>query len=318
MVQLESCNAVLVCAMDLTIHAQAEAQLRESEQNFRRLFESMTDVYYRTDSLGVVQMVGPGVRRVLGYEPHEIIGRTAEAYYPSPADRDALKRAIMEHGEVTDFSGQMVRKDGRIIDISISSHIFHDEHNNFAGVEGIYRDVTDRKTLERELRLLASTDSLTGVANRRAFFEQAEKIFNGCNRYQETMAILMLDLDHFKLINDRHGHAIGDNVLIRFAETVEGELRDTDCIGRLGGEEFCITLRQVTYDEASNVSKRILDQVRALVLESNSGETFGVTVCIGLALHKSTDKELKHLLDRADKALYEAKYSGRDRVICAT
>ena len=176
-IQLESCDAILICGMDLTMHSQAEAQLRESEQNFRRLFESMTDVYYRTDTRGVVQMVGPGVRRVLGYEPHEIIGRTAEAYYPSPADRDALKRAIMERGEVTDFSGQMVRKDGRIIDISISSHIYHDENNNFAGIEGIYRDVMDRKMLERELRLLASTDSLTGVANRREFFEQAEKVF---------------------------------------------------------------------------------------------------------------------------------------------
>ena len=135
-IEWDGAPAVLMCGMDMTHQSEIEAQLRESEQNFRRLFENMQDVYYRTDAQGIVQHVGPGVRRVLGYEPHEIEGRTAESYYPQSKDRDAFKAAIMEHGEVSDFPGQMVRRDGTVIDISISSHALYDYAGNFAGVEG--------------------------------------------------------------------------------------------------------------------------------------------------------------------------------------
>jgi len=161
-VEWDQAPAVLMCGLDMTHQSEIEAQLRESEQNFRRLFENMQDVYYRTDAQGVVRHVGPGVRRVLGYEPHEIEGRTAESYYPSSSDREAFKAAILEHGEVSDFPGQMVRRDGTVIDISISSHALYDHAGSFAGVEGIYRDVTQRKNLERELQRLATTDMLTG------------------------------------------------------------------------------------------------------------------------------------------------------------
>eukprot|EP01030_Chromulinospumella_sphaerica_P002213 gene2213-2167_t len=132
-IEWDGAPAVLMCGMDMTHQSEIEAQLRESEQNFRRLFDNMQDVYYRTDAQGIVQHVGPGVRRVLGYEPHEIEGRTAESYYPQSKDRDAFKAAIMEHGEVSDFPGQMVRRDGTVIDISISSHALYDHAGNFAG-----------------------------------------------------------------------------------------------------------------------------------------------------------------------------------------
>ncbi len=173
-VVFEGQPGVLLSAMEVGADNTTGDRLRRSEEHFRRLFENMQDVYYRTDAQGVVRLVGPGVRRVLGFEPHEIIGRTAEEYYPRLSDRDALKEAILKHGEVADFPGQMVRKDGRIIDISISSSALFDEDGVFAGVEGIYRDVTERKELERELRRLASIDSLTDILNRRAFIEQAQ------------------------------------------------------------------------------------------------------------------------------------------------
>ncbi|MFN3377639.1 MAG: PAS domain-containing protein [Burkholderiaceae bacterium] len=137
--------AVLMCGLDMTHQSEIQAQLRESERNYRRLFENMQDVYYRTNAQGVVVHVSPAVRRVLGYEPHEIEGRTAEAFYPRASDRDALKKAILEHGEVSDFPGQMVRRDGKVIDISISSRALFSADGQFEGVEGLYRDVTQRK-----------------------------------------------------------------------------------------------------------------------------------------------------------------------------
>lgn len=311
---VEGAPAVLMCGLDMTHQSEIQQQLRQSEQNFRRLFESMQDVYYRTNAQGVVQHVGPGVRRVLGYEPHEIEGRTAESYYPESSDRDAFKAAIMAHGEVSDFPGQMVRKDGSIIDISISSHALFDHNGQFAGVEGIYRDVTQRKNLERELQRLATTDMLTGMANRRAFLDAAEQAWAEAMGNGQAMCLLMLDLDHFKNINDRNGHLEGDRVLVAFAQAVRAQLRAGDTVGRLGGEEFCVLLRTTDADSGSEVATRILEGVRTMPLTTATGERLSVTVSVGLANLRSVDRSLHELLDRADQALYNAKRGGRDRV----
>ncbi|MGP1629987.1 MAG: sensor domain-containing diguanylate cyclase [Giesbergeria sp.] len=314
---IEGKPAVLMCGMDMTHMSEIQQQLRESEHNFRRLFESMQDVYYRTNAQGVVQHVGPGVRRVLGYEPHEIEGHTAESYYPQSKDRDAFKAAIMAHGEVADFSGQMVRKDGTIIDISISSHLLFDHNGQFSGIEGIYRDVTQRKNLERELQRLATTDMLTGMANRRAFLEIAEKTYTSARQNSEPMSLLMLDLDHFKNVNDRNGHLEGDRVLAAFAQTVQAQLRASDSVGRLGGEEFCVLLPQTDVGNASEIAERVLVGVRAMPLTTAAGEAFKVTVSIGLAGLCPEDRSLHDLLNRADQSLYSAKRSGRDRISTA-
>ena len=313
-ITLDGAPALLMCGLDVTHQNEIQEQLRESEQTFRRLFESMQDVYYRTNAQGVVQHVGPGVRRVLGYEPHEIEGRTAESYYPQSSDRDAFKAAIMALGEVSDFPGQMVRKDGTVIDISISSHALFDHNGNFAGVEGIYRDVTQRKNLERELHRLATTDMLTGMANRRAFLELAETTYQRACAQNEPLTLLMLDLDHFKAINDRFGHLEGDRVLVEFARTIKTHLRASDTVGRLGGEEFGLLLPLTTPTEGAEVAARILDAIRALDLTDSSGQNYRFTTSMGLGALHPQDRSLRDLLDRADQALYLAKRRGRDQI----
>lgn len=313
--------AVLMCGMDMTHQSEIQEQLRESEQNFRRLFDSMQDVYYRTNALGVVQHVGPGVRRVLGYEPHEIEGRTAESYYPQSKDRDAFKLAILEKGEVADFPGQMVRRDGVVIDISISSHALYDHAGQFAGVEGIYRDVTQRKNLERELHRLATTDMLTGIANRRAFLESAEAAYQAASAHGAPLTLLMLDVDHFKSINDRFGHLEGDRALAAFAQAVMGGLRPGDKVGRLGGEEFGVLLQDTTLAQGNEVATRLLNAVRALELAGTDADAspprYRITASMGLGTLKGSDRSLRDLLDRADQALYQAKREGRDRIALA-
>lgn len=313
-ITLDGAPALLICGMDMTHQNEIQEQLRESEHHFRRLFESMQDVYYRTDTQGVVQHVGPGVRRVLGYEPHEIEGHTAESYYPQSKDRDAFKAAIMAHGEVSDFPGQMVRKDGTVIDISISSHALFDHNGAFAGVEGLYRDVTQRKNLERELHRLATTDMLTGMANRRSFLEVAEATFQRARESHAPLTVLMLDLDHFKTINDRFGHLEGDRVLAEFAQATKHQLRASDTVGRLGGEEFGLLLPHTLPAEGADIATRILEAIRALELTDSNGQHYGVTTSMGLGTLSPGDRSLHDLLDRADQALYLAKRRGRNQL----
>lgn len=314
-IEWDGAPAVLMAGMDMTHQSEIAAQLRESEQNFRRLFENLQDVYYRTDAQGVVQHVGPGVRRVLGYEPHEIEGRTAESYYPHSSDRDAFKKAILEQGEVSDFPGQMVRRDGQVIDISISSHALYDHAGNFAGVEGIYRDVTQRKNLERELHRLATTDMLTGIANRRAFLECAESVYMRSRSNGEPLTLLMLDVDHFKTINDRFGHLEGDRALVAFAQAVKSQLRVSDAVGRLGGEEFGVLLPMTALQEGLEVATRILQSIRALQLADETGQRYRITASVGVGAFRQSDLSPRDLLDRADQALYQAKHRGRDGIV---
>lgn len=311
----EGAPAVLMCGMDMTHQSEIQAQLRESEQNFRRLFDSMQDVYYRTDALGIVRHVGPGVRRVLGYEPHEIEGLAAESFYPQDHDRDALKAAIVEKGEVSDFPGQMVRRDGTVIDISISSHALYDQAGEFAGVEGVYRDVTQRKNLERELQRLATTDMLTGIANRRAFLEGAEAVYARSLSDGRPFALLMLDVDHFKSVNDRFGHLEGDRALFTFAQAVKALLRPQDLLGRLGGEEFGAMLPDTDVSGGAEVATRILHSIRGLQLTDVLGNPYGITVSVGLGTGRTADRSLRDILDRVDQALYDAKRRGRDQLV---
>lgn len=313
-VTLDGRPAILVIAADNTKRYETEQRLRESEANFQRLFESTQDVYYKTDADDFVLNVGPAVRHVLGYEPDEIIGRRTEEFYPHASEADPLKQAICAHGQVMDFEGRMVRRDGTIIDISISSYALYSDEGEFLGVEGIYRDVTERKNLERELRRLATTDPLTGIANRRAFLERATEALKRTIGTRAGLVLLIIDLDHFKTINDRYGHSAGDLVLTRFVGSVITELREMDLFGRLGGEEFGIVLPDVSRDQAMTVAEHIGRCARALHFTSPALERYGLTVSIGATANHLDDRGIERLLVRADMALYAAKEAGRDCV----
>ncbi len=286
--------------------------LKKSEEHFQRLFESTQDIYYKTDASGVILKVAPAVRRVLGYEPQEMVGRRVEEFYPHPGERDSLKRALREHGEVQDFEGRTVRRDGVIIDVSISSYALYSPEGEFLGVEGVYRDISDRKNLERKLRRLATLDGLTGIANRRTFLEQASDSLRPVTRHNSCIVLFIADLDHFKMINDRYGHIAGDAVLERFARAVGLELRDRDLFGRLGGEEFGIVLHDTCRADAQRVASRIGESARGLRFAAPDGQEYRVTVSIGATRNHCDDAGIERLLARADRALYAAKEAGRD------
>ena len=308
-------TGVLAVFMDMTARSEMEQRLRESDENFRSMLENMQDVFYRTDAQGITRLVCPAVRNVLGYEADEIIGRPAADFYPDPDDRNELREIILREGAVRDFPGQMVCKDGRIIDISISTRALYDEDGQFAGVEGIWRDITERRNLERELERRAATDELTGIDNRRTILEQIGNAIERCRRYRRPYALLLLDLDHFKVFNDRHGHPVGDRVLRHFTSVVSAQLRNNDRFGRLGGEEFCVLLEEAGPQAAEEVADRICRAVYGAPYRDAEAGSLEVTVSIGAAYCSADmDTSVSRLLERADRALYEAKQTGRNRV----
>ena len=170
--------------------------------------------------------------------------------------------------------------------------------------------------LARELEKLATTDPLTGIANRRQILMLGEKELSDAWRYKRPLSVLMLDLDHFKRINDNYGHPVGDQVLKSITETANKNLRLGDAFGRFGGEEFVAFLPETNTKEAMIVAERIRSTITAISVTNleNNHTISNLTVSIGVATLQATDKNLEHFLSRADDALYEAKKQGRNRV----
>jgi diguanylate cyclase (GGDEF)-like protein len=178
---------------------------------------------------------------------------------------------------------------------------------------GFMQDITARKHLELKLVELSQTDDLTGLTNRRHFLAQAEATLALSQRYQHGFSVLMLDVDHFKRINDQFGHAAGDTVLQKFAQVMGAVVRKTDLTARLGGEEFAIILPESTMNDALILAERIRTNIAAERF-SYASEVFDVTVSIGLACYQPDDVAFERMLARADKALYRAKALGRNRI----
>ncbi len=176
------------------------------------------------------------------------------------------------------------------------------------------QEIARRKELEDELRQLANTDALTGACNRRHFVEVCDKELQRARRYGRPLSLLMMDIDHFKRINDNHGHAAGDEVLKRLAETCQAVLRGQDVVGRLGGEEFAVLMPECTVEAAERVAERLRRTLAGVEVAVAEGRTVGFTVSIGV-VDGAPDRSLEATLEQADQAMYAAKAGGRNRVV---
>jgi len=172
----------------------------------------------------------------------------------------------------------------------------------------------EERRMTHELNRLATSDPLTGVWNRREFMRLANQEWVRATRYRRPLSVLMLDVDHFKRVNDTYGHAAGDTVLIRVAKVCIDGLREQDIFGRLGGEEFAAVLPEADLAGAMEVAERLRQRIAEVAVASAGGASIRVTASVGVALGRGTDISIEHLLQRADDALYRAKASGRNRV----
>lgn len=174
------------------------------------------------------------------------------------------------------------------------------------------QDLIDAEEDRCALYDLAVTDPLTKALNRRAFFRFAEREVQRAQRHNHPLSVLMFDIDHFKRVNDVHGHAVGDEVILRLSRLVTDNIRDTDLLGRLGGEEFGLILPETSIEAALLLANRLREAAKSLSFKSAEG-SFNVSISMGVSQPQAGEVDICASLDRADKALYRAKRLGRDR-----
>ncbi len=177
-------------------------------------------------------------------------------------------------------------------------------------LETAFRVTREMEQAHRISTHAAQTDELTGLKNRRAFFERAQQLFNDCQHNRLPLCVVMLDMDHFKHINDTYGHQVGDQVLRQMGVVISGCFRDTDVYGRLGGEEFAILLPDTSTEVALNLAEQLIQSIGGLM----SGPVHRISASLGVASMELHDNDLQSLMNNADKALYRAKARGRNQV----
>ena len=180
---------------------------------------------------------------------------------------------------------------------------------------GTVRDITEHKKLEEKLRKQAITDDLTGLYNRRYFMRRLRQAFAHYRRSAQGAVVLLLDIDHFKGVNDTYGHAMGDQVLKDLCDVFRARLRQTDVAGRLGGEEFAVLLFDTSVGDAAGVAEEIRAALASMTFGTETGETFQVSVTCGVAGFAEDDETEDAILQRADDSLYLGKHQGRNQVV---
>ena len=217
-------------------------------------------------------------------------------------------------GRATRVEAELRHKNGSDIWIATNAFVRYDSEGNPAYIEGVARDISARKQMEEKLTTLSRIDGLTGIYSRRYYMDKSEAVIEMMKRYQRPASMMMMDLDHFKKINDQYGHHVGDLALIAFTMACRKEIREADIFGRLGGEEFALMLPETPIQSAQVLAERICKATDEIVIPFNDS-SIRFTVSIGLVALGQDDLTLDSVIRRADKAMYQAKEKGRNQVV---
>jgi diguanylate cyclase (GGDEF)-like protein/PAS domain S-box-containing protein len=249
----------------------------------------------------------------LGLAAGEIVGKTV--FDVAPGELAAIyDRSDVDHlaqGGTRSYESQVRHADGSLHDVVFHKAIFLDPAGEPDGIVGAILDISERKALERRLELLAATDFLTGVYNLRTFYELARHEVSRLTRNGGDLALVVIDIDHFKGINDSLGHAAGDNALKQFVTVVHENLREQDIFARAGGDEFRLLLPDTSPAGAYLVAERIRSEVNKIIVRSHRGRC-RLSVSIGIAQCLPGEDSIDIATGHADDALYEAKAAGRN------
>jgi diguanylate cyclase (GGDEF)-like protein/PAS domain S-box-containing protein len=303
--------AVQLGAIDITKEMAIEQSLLKSEQHLRAILEILPYPIYitrRDDS----QMLFVNRKSCLLFQKSasQLLKSKSADFFANPQERQDLRALLDTISDIRDVEVKMKTGTGREFVAEFAAIAI--EYGGDKAVLVALNDISQRKEMEAELFKQASTDSLTGINNRRYFVAQAEQELRRSRRFARDMSVMMIDIDHFKKINDEYGHAVGDAVLQGVVKRALESLRQSDSIGRLGGEEFAVLLPETGIKAATEAAERLRNHLaeRALIAERVA---LPCTVSVGVAQLNAKDGNIDDILNRADQALYRAKKAGRNR-----
>ena len=290
---------------------QVQIQLRESEERYRKAFEASPDavnITRRTD--GMYLDVNTGFERLTGWQRDEVVGKTAFELniWAKPKDRQRMVDALRKDGYCSNLEADFVKKNGDIIHGLLSAETV--QFDDVDCLLTITRDITGKKRAEAQIKRLAHFDQLTGLPNRSQIQERFQFALSLARRNGENMAVMFLDLDHFKNINDTLGHSVGDRLLMEVAQRMTSTLRAEDTLSRLGGDEFILMLPAIDAEGAQQVAQKLIDAI-ARPCQIDQFELVS-TISIGIALYPQDGEDFETLSKNADAAMYRVKQGSRN------
>lgn len=307
----------LACfGMDVTERKLTEDALTNEKEFSNALIDSMPGVFFVVDSEGNYLRWNSYLNRLTGLSDSELM------HMPSLLTIQEEDRAIAAAALKESFETGSAKAELHIITHERGRRIFLMTVRRFKVKDALYLvgvgiDTTDKQADAHELKIKACTDPLTGISNRGHFLVQAEQEIDRSRRYGHPLSIWMLDIDHFKNVNDTHGHHAGDLALQALVDVSKKVLREMDIMGRIGGEEFAVLLPETDTEQALLVAERLRQKIAATEIFTDQNKSLRYTVSIGVATLEDTELDINALLHRADQALYRAKKTGRDKVCIA-
>ncbi len=293
---------------------RGEKALRASEEKFRITLESIEEAYFEVDLTGDLVFLNAAFCRLLGYSEHELIGMNNQRYQSPEVAAEVFETFNEVYRTGAPKIGRdwaLIRKDGSNVLVEASVNLIRDSQGAATGFRGMLRDVTARRQAEQRIEYLATHDELTGLPNRVMFGQLLKLAIESARRHERKFAVLFIDLDGFKTVNDTLGHEAGDALLKRISARLKDCLRASDVVARQGGDEFVVLVQEVTdAGEVAAVARKILSGV----IESASleGQDCGVTASVGISMYPADAHDEKSLMESADAAMYLAKEQGKN------
>ncbi|MCJ7828956.1 MAG: PAS domain S-box protein [Dehalococcoidia bacterium] len=298
---------------DVTEHVQMEEALKRSEERYRAILEEIEEGYYEVDLAGNFTFANDAACCQFGYSREELMGMNYRAYVPKDDAKNVNKtwNKVYRTGEpVKSFPFASIKKDGTHIYLENSISPLRNKEGKIIGFRSVSRDITERRQFEQKLAEMATHDSLTGLPNRVLLSDRLMIGSALARRSGHRLAVLMLDLDRFKTVNDAMGHSVGDELLKAVGQRLSGIMRKSDTVSRIGGDEFVLVLPQISQIEnVTKFAERILNAFQEPFVFGR--HRLQVTTSIGIAIYPEDGTNIENLLKSADSAMYLAKEQGR-------
>ncbi|HAG53182.1 MAG TPA: hypothetical protein DCL21_05290 [Alphaproteobacteria bacterium] len=296
---------------DITAKRESLKALLQSKRRFKDFADSSADWLWETDDRLRFSFVSSGIKNSTGFLVEDLLGRGINSlFYKSTLVIDKLTN---DRGAIKDIEIKVKSRDSREIWLRISAIPVYNEKGVFTGYRGVGRNITYMKVEQEKMLELATTDYLTGLLNRSAFLHELDSTLNLAKRNGIQGALLFIDLDMFKVVNESHGYDAGDKVLLEVSSLLQANLRTTDIIGRIGGDEFAVIMHDINPQEVRKKIKQLINRLSRLKITYN-GEQIQTTSSIGVVKYPNEDQDPSQILTAAGLAMHKAKDMGRNRV----